>query len=357
MRGCGGSHPQCFCFVTPVLVDDDEMLKMNEAFMQGEKYTPKGERITEYPAEFKKWVKAHKTDIAKSRSRGTEPYFIRNNAYAIDEILNPKQKELTTLEKVLEIQQGDPMTFEEADALRGNPHYKEDEIYRVNCQSCVVAYEMRRRGFDVEAFGNNKAGDCVPFLLSLKTQLAWLTKDGKIPDLIICKSTVKSKMVDKRGYVRRTYTDNGEVWGELMNKTSTPGRYHLKWKWLNKDSGHIITMETFADGKRRFYDPQVGLEATSIIPWFFKDRKCLVDMKAEIAAYKVDDLLPNADVVRSVVKKAGSSASAPKANAIQRKIFSKNENKSHLTSAFDNNRLSDKKFQKSARNGKKSRLP
>ena len=80
-------------------------------------------------------------------------------------------------------------------------------------------------------------------------------------------------------------------------------------------------------------------------------------MKAGIAAYRVDDLLPNADVVRGVVKKAGSSASAPKANAIQRKIFSKNENKSHLTSAFDNNRLSDKKFQKSARNGKKSRLP
>lgn len=94
-----GWHPQCFCFVTPVLVDEDEMLKMNEAFMQGEKYTPKGERITEYPAEFKKWEKAHRTDIAKARNRGTEPYFIRNNSYAIDEILNPKQKELTTLEK------------------------------------------------------------------------------------------------------------------------------------------------------------------------------------------------------------------------------------------------------------------
>ena len=51
MRGCDGWHPQCFCFVTPVLVDEDEMLKMNEAFMQGEKYTPKGERITEYPAD------------------------------------------------------------------------------------------------------------------------------------------------------------------------------------------------------------------------------------------------------------------------------------------------------------------
>lgn len=92
MRGCGGSHPQCFCFVTPVLVDEDEMLKMNEAFMQGEKYTPKGERITEYPAEFKKWVKAHKTDIAKSRSRGSKPYFIRNNAAVIDGILKPKKR-------------------------------------------------------------------------------------------------------------------------------------------------------------------------------------------------------------------------------------------------------------------------
>lgn len=90
MRGCGGSHPQCFCFVTPVLVDEDEMLKMNEAFMQGEKYTPNGERITEYPAEFKKWVKAHKADIAKARSKGTEPYFIRNNADVIEGILKPK---------------------------------------------------------------------------------------------------------------------------------------------------------------------------------------------------------------------------------------------------------------------------
>ena len=67
--------------------------------MQGEKYTPNGKQINEYPAEFKKWVKTHKADIAKARSKGTEPYFIRNNSYAIDEILNPKQKVLTTLEK------------------------------------------------------------------------------------------------------------------------------------------------------------------------------------------------------------------------------------------------------------------
>lgn len=94
-----GWHPQCFCFVTPILVDEEEMVKCNEAFLKGEKYTPQGKQVTEYPEAFKSWVKDHAEDIAKARQKGTEPYFIRNNKDIIDNILNPKPKELTTLEK------------------------------------------------------------------------------------------------------------------------------------------------------------------------------------------------------------------------------------------------------------------
>lgn len=94
-----GWHPQCFCFVTPILMDEEEMARVNEAFLKGEKYIPKGKRITDYPQNFKDWVTDHAEDIAMARSRGTEPYFIRNNAAAIDEILDPEEKELTTLEK------------------------------------------------------------------------------------------------------------------------------------------------------------------------------------------------------------------------------------------------------------------
>lgn len=94
-----GWHPQCFCFATPILVDEDEMAKMTEAFLKGEEYTPKGKEIKDYPQNFKDWVRDNADNIAKARERGTEPYFIRNNAAAIDEILNPKAKELTTLEK------------------------------------------------------------------------------------------------------------------------------------------------------------------------------------------------------------------------------------------------------------------
>lgn len=90
-----GWHPQCFCFVTPILMDEDEMAKVSEAFLRGEKYVPRGKRITDYPDNFKQWVSEHREDIAQSRDRGTEPYFIRNNAIAIDEILDPSLKKLT----------------------------------------------------------------------------------------------------------------------------------------------------------------------------------------------------------------------------------------------------------------------
>lgn len=94
-----GWHPQCFCFCTPILMDESEMAKVTEAFLKGEKYTPRGKQITDYPAAFKDWVRDHAEDIAASRERGTEPYFIRNNAQAIDEIINPKPKELSILKK------------------------------------------------------------------------------------------------------------------------------------------------------------------------------------------------------------------------------------------------------------------
>lgn len=42
-----GWHPQCFCFVTPILMDEDEMAKVSEAFLRGEKYVPRGKRITD----------------------------------------------------------------------------------------------------------------------------------------------------------------------------------------------------------------------------------------------------------------------------------------------------------------------
>lgn len=92
-----GWHPQCFCFVTPILIDEDEMLKMNEAMLNGETYTPRGKRITQYPDSFKDWVHENEERILDAHDNGRDPYFVRNNFNAVQDILNPK-KQLTPQE-------------------------------------------------------------------------------------------------------------------------------------------------------------------------------------------------------------------------------------------------------------------
>ncbi|MBQ7252650.1 MAG: hypothetical protein IJS32_08630, partial [Kiritimatiellae bacterium] len=50
----------------------------------------------------------------------------------------------------LQCEKGPPLSIE--DAARGtNPRFSEGGDYRVNCQRCVAAYELRRRGYAVEA--------------------------------------------------------------------------------------------------------------------------------------------------------------------------------------------------------------
>ncbi len=50
---------------------------------------------------------------------------------------------------------GEPMSFAKADSGSVNPKYSLGQKgYRENCQTCVVAYEMRSRGYDVQALPN-----------------------------------------------------------------------------------------------------------------------------------------------------------------------------------------------------------
>lgn len=84
-----GWHPQCFCVMTPILMDEDEMAKMTAAFAKGEKYVPKGKRITSYPQGFKDWVTEHKEEIYDAHDRGADPYFVRHNYGVVESILNP----------------------------------------------------------------------------------------------------------------------------------------------------------------------------------------------------------------------------------------------------------------------------
>lgn len=96
-----GWHPQCFCFVTPILMDAAEMRKARQARLRGETYTPRGKRVTDYPPAFKQWVSENADKIVLSHDVGQDPYFVRHNYDIVQRILNPTA-EPTLLEKQTE---------------------------------------------------------------------------------------------------------------------------------------------------------------------------------------------------------------------------------------------------------------
>lgn len=82
-----GWHPQCYCFATPIVMSEEERLKELAAKLKGEVYTPKEKSIAEMPENFNKWVEANKGKIMASRDNGTEPYFLRENADIVNNII------------------------------------------------------------------------------------------------------------------------------------------------------------------------------------------------------------------------------------------------------------------------------
>jgi hypothetical protein len=76
-----GWHPQCRCYIVPVLADEKERMAYHRAVLNGEDVSDwhfKGE-ITEPHEGFKKWIGENQERIGEARQRGTLPYWIKDN--------------------------------------------------------------------------------------------------------------------------------------------------------------------------------------------------------------------------------------------------------------------------------------
>lgn len=187
---------------------------------------------------------------------------------------------------IVGVSQGPPMTFQEADQNKANPEYL-NGVYgaRVNCQTCVVANEMRRRGYDVEAmlFDNNNAEQV---RLMYNTRLAWLDSNGNVPDKIwdIHNNTTMKRCID--------FADSIVKDGE---------RYHMRVGWQGRNSGHIVCLERI-NGELTMLDPQSGKITTSVdkIKEYFKMYK--ISTRKQFYLTRVDNLDINKAVVEKVLK-------------------------------------------------------
>lgn len=340
-----GWHPHCRCHAVPIMEDIDSFQARQEALLRGERVPATGQ-VTEPPKNFTDHLANNSDRIARSSKAGTLPYFVRDN-YKVgkDGTLTPTfntpatpkkpalpsilerakaRHEARTEEQKARINNRwtdrsvarkmgtrldyDGMTFEDADKGCGNVGYNAGygyaggRGYRINCQSCVVAHEMRLRGIHVTARPNTGFESNMPYKLSWKTQKAWIDpKTGEMPEV-----SKAGGWVDYRK--NKTPAQRKK---EFLSNTQEAGRYHMGFAWKGGRSGHIVTLERKADGSLSLYDPQAG---TSIIGenniLAYIARK--ISPSYPISTYRVDNLALNTDVIPRVTYKTMSDLSDPK---------------------------------------------
>ncbi len=181
---------------------------------------------------------------------------------------------------------GTPMSREKADGGSVNPKLGESKGYRINCQSCVVVYEARLRGYDVETLPNTSGSKLEK--LSLKPQDAWIDMSTGEP--------AEPESLDSSSVA--------SLYKKLNSKIDTDKRYVLRMKWKRGRCGHIVSIGK--DNKGMYiYDPQTGKT--------FYEKEMLVGYLRDIALkglynapwlLRVDDKAFNPEYYNSIMKKA-----------------------------------------------------
>lgn len=94
-----GWHPNCRCYMVPVLATDQELDDMVDRILSGEEpgnlSVESSNEVTEAPESFKKWLEDPKTQerMEKAEAKGTLPYFIRDNKDLVNHVMKPPTPE------------------------------------------------------------------------------------------------------------------------------------------------------------------------------------------------------------------------------------------------------------------------
>ena len=313
-----GFHPFCICFATPITMEPDSFADflLNDTVAQEQVITDIPKTAKDFVDENKNrvqsafWYKdnfSEEGDLQRERTpQPTTPEVIkvsRTKRIKTDAEKNDIQKRWderfvrnfnqTKIEQKIGIKRGKEMTFEEANELRGNINFGKGYEYGVNCQSCVVSNELRRRGYDVTALPNLKKAGNIPYELSGKTNWAWI--DPKTMTTPVKKQAGGVYDITRTGALKSK--NISALTKDIIELVKEPGRYHIDFSWKSGNSGHIITLEKKTDGKIVIYDPQNG----EIVNWANLSKR--IKLQNGVNVLRVDNLLVNTDIINGVVKK------------------------------------------------------
>lgn len=271
-------HPNCRCVYIPVVSDefgDNELNELTGSIRGAENY--------------EKW-KQHNEKSLKDLSETDK-----------DDIITDRTNHLYP-DNIAGVEKGKSMDFDEADEGRANPNFSSGGGYTINCQSCVVTNEARRRGYDVQTLANKKGS--MAEILSRDTDLAWI-------------DPVTGEKAKGISIVAKTATSAYKQMNEIIEDG---GRYTFSFGWKRYKSGHIICADK-KDGNVRLFDPQSGrmYEDKDKIVSYLERISVNIKTKKKIAGivfeypeellYKlrpkllrVDNLMFNLEVVNQIMK-------------------------------------------------------
>lgn len=125
------------------------------------------------------------------------------------------------------------------DIKAANPKYSQGTEYQINCQRCVQVYELRQRGFDVEAMPNMGSKDIV-----------WGSECFAAPEANEPYADASARMF--------TFNVTEETIKKELDNAPDGSRYVIYIVWKQTDSAHVFIAQK-DNGVIKYLDPQTGI--------------------------------------------------------------------------------------------------
>lgn len=169
---------------------------------------------------------------------------------------------------------GRPMDVETA-ARDANPNFNNGKEYRTNCQRCIWAYEMRRRGYDVEAKPRTQSMSDPAY----GSRYTSFMQGGSAASLV---RTPTQKAVEKQM----------AAWGE-------GARAVVEITYKGGYSGHVFIAER-RNGKTLFVEPQA-------YSWYKPSEGYLSALSkhvrmSETKLMRIDNMQPNPNTISTFIQ-------------------------------------------------------
>lgn len=175
---------------------------------------------------------------------------------------------------------GSPKTADEAVHGVNEHNYSKDSAYRINCQRCIWAYELQRRGYDVEALPNRD---------NLGSNRRWHgIVDGQINYEYL--GNPFGRNTHKANEKQATQIMSG--WGE-----GSRGVVQIARKG---GSGHVFNVE-YSRGKITVYEAQSGHKVDSLASYLTQQKA----MTGYVQMFRTDNLKFKNSEIPTYVKQRG----------------------------------------------------